>query len=108
MLVQVYVREAVSRKFVYEWFKCFREGRETTEDEPGLGRPSTIRTPKMKAAFKRARFADVNVIKDHVTAVLRSIPQEDFADCFRKLYEHCQTCVVADDDYFQGQKKNGL
>ena len=34
MLVQVYGREAVSRKCVYEWFKCFREGKETTEDEP--------------------------------------------------------------------------
>ena len=26
-----------------------------------------------------------------VTAVLRSIPQEAFADCFRNLYERCQT-----------------
>ena len=34
MLVQVYRREAVSRKCVYEWFKRFREGKETTEDEP--------------------------------------------------------------------------
>ena len=28
VLVQVYGREAVSRKCVYEWFKCFREGKE--------------------------------------------------------------------------------
>ena len=32
MLVQVYGREAVSRKCVYEWLKRFREGKETTED----------------------------------------------------------------------------
>ena len=57
----------------------------------------------LKAAIKGERFADVNAIKDRVTAVLRSIPQEAFADCFRKLYERCQTCVVADGDYFQGQ-----
>ena len=44
MLVQVYGREAVSRKFVYEWFKRFREGKETTEDEPLSGRLSTSRT----------------------------------------------------------------
>ena len=39
--------------------------------------------------------ADVNSLKDRVTAVPRSIPQEIFADFFRKLYECCQTCVVA-------------
>ena len=29
------------------WFKCFRDGKETTEDEPRSGRPSTRRTPDM-------------------------------------------------------------
>ena len=29
------------------WFKCFRDGKETTEDEPRSGRPSTSRTPDM-------------------------------------------------------------
>ena len=59
--------------------------------------------PRLKAAIKGARFADMNAIKDNVTAILRSIPQKAFADCFRKLYERCQTSVVADDDYFEGQ-----
>ena len=59
--------------------------------------------PRLKAAIKDARFADVNAIKDRVTAVLRSILQEAFADCFRKLYERFQTCVVAGGDYFEGQ-----
>ena len=39
MLVQVYEREAVSRKCVYDWLKSFREGKEMTEDEPRSGRP---------------------------------------------------------------------
>jgi transposase len=39
MLVQVYGTKAVSRKCVYDWFKRFRHGKETTEDEPRLGRP---------------------------------------------------------------------
>ena len=47
MLVQVYGREAMSRKYVYEWFKCFREGKKMTEDEPHSGRPSMSRTPEM-------------------------------------------------------------
>jgi hypothetical protein len=38
-----------------------------------------------------------------VTAVLRSIPKEAFADSFQKLYERCQPCVVKDGDYFEGQ-----
>ena len=37
----------MSRKCVYEWFKRFREGKETTEDEPRSGRLSTGRTPEM-------------------------------------------------------------
>ena len=77
MLVQVYGMEAVSRKCVYDWFKRFRDGKETTEDEPHSGRPST--------------------------AVLRSIPTEAFADSFQKLYERCQKCVVKNGDYFEGQ-----
>jgi hypothetical protein len=42
-------------------------------------------------------------IKERVTAVLRSIPKEDFADSFQKLYERFQPCVVKDGDYFEGQ-----
>jgi hypothetical protein len=38
-----------------------------------------------------------------VTAVLRSIPKEAFADSFRKLYDRCKQCVVKDGDYFEGQ-----
>ena len=45
MLVQVYGTEAVSRKYVYDWFKHFRDGKETTEDKPRSGWPSTSRTP---------------------------------------------------------------
>ena len=59
--------------------------------------------PRLKAAIKGARFADANAIKDRVPAVLRSIPQEAYADYFLKLCERCQTCVVADGDYFEGQ-----
>ena len=47
MLMQVYGRKAVSRKCVYEWFKRFRERKETNEDEPRLDRSSTSRTPEM-------------------------------------------------------------
>jgi hypothetical protein len=42
-------------------------------------------------------------IQERMTAVLRSIPKEAFADSFQKLYERCQPCVVKDDGYFEGQ-----
>jgi hypothetical protein len=42
-------------------------------------------------------------IQERVTAVLRSIPKQVFADSFQKLYERCQPCVVKDGDYFESQ-----
>jgi hypothetical protein len=42
-------------------------------------------------------------IQQRLTAVLRSIPKEAFADSFQKLYKRCQPCVVKDGDYFEGQ-----
>jgi hypothetical protein len=45
--------------------------------------------------MKGARFADVAAIQKRLTAVLRSIPKEAFADSFQKLYERFQ--------YFEGQ-----
>jgi hypothetical protein len=53
--------------------------------------------------MKRACFEDVAAIQDRVTAVLRSIPKEAFADSFQKLYKRCQQCAVKDGDYFEGQ-----
>ena len=62
-MVQVYEREAVITKRVYEWFKRFREGKERTENEVLSGRPSTSRTleitekvRQMLAQDRRLRF----------------------------------------------------
>jgi hypothetical protein len=57
----------------------------------------------LNSIMKGARFSDVAAIQERVTAVLRSIPEEAFADSFQKLYERCQQCVVRDGDYFEGQ-----
>ena len=58
---------------------------------------------RLKVVIKGARFANVNDTKDRVTAVLRSIPQEAFADFCRKLSERCRTCGVEYGDYFEGR-----
>jgi hypothetical protein len=42
---------------------------------------------RLKSVMKGARFADVAAIQQCVTAVLRSIPKEVFADSLQKLYE---------------------
>jgi hypothetical protein len=59
--------------------------------------------PRLKSIMKGASFADVAAIQERVTAVLRSIPKEAFADSFQKIYESCQQCVVMDGDYFEDQ-----
>jgi methylmalonyl-CoA mutase cobalamin-binding subunit len=59
--------------------------------------------PRLKSIMKDACFADVAAIQERVTAVLRSIPKEAFADSFQKLYECCQQYGVKDGDYFTGQ-----
>jgi hypothetical protein len=59
--------------------------------------------PRLKSIMKRARFADVVAIQERVTAVLRLIPKEAFAESFQKLYERCQQCIVKDGDYFEDQ-----
>jgi hypothetical protein len=57
-----------------------------------------------KGVFRnRSQNSRTAAIQERVTAVLRSIPKEAFADSFQKLYERCQPCVVKDDDYFEGQ-----
>jgi hypothetical protein len=59
--------------------------------------------PCLKSITKGARFADVAAIQERVTAVLRSIPKEAFADSVQKLYERYQQCIVKNGDYFEGQ-----
>jgi methylmalonyl-CoA mutase cobalamin-binding subunit len=57
----------------------------------------------MLASGTQDRGFTAAAIQERVTAVLRSIPKEAFADSFQKLYERCQPCVVKDGDYFESQ-----
>jgi hypothetical protein len=71
---------------------------------PDMGSTADVSLfPHLKSIMKGICFADVAAIQEHVTAVLRSITKEAFADSFQKLYEHCQQCVVKDGDYFEDQ-----
>jgi hypothetical protein len=57
--------------------------------------------PRLKSIMKGSRLENVVAIQECVTAVLRSILNEAFADSFQKLYECCQQCVVKDGDYYK-------
>jgi hypothetical protein len=83
----------VSKKFG-EWYQKTNK----TEDTNKL----TLLAFKMIAILHNTR-GNVHKASERVTAVLRSIHKDAFADCFQKLYERCQQCVVKDDDYFEGQ-----
>jgi hypothetical protein len=54
--------------------------------------------PCLKSIMKGASFADMAVIQERVTAVLRSLSKDACADSFQKIYERCQQCVVKDGD----------
>ncbi|KAJ8942659.1 hypothetical protein NQ318_013372 [Aromia moschata] len=41
---ELYGNECLSRTKVFEWFKRFKEGRETAEEDPRPGRPSMSKT----------------------------------------------------------------
>jgi hypothetical protein len=41
--------------------------------------------PSLKSIMKGARFADMAAIQERVTAVLRSITKEAFADSYQKF-----------------------
>ena len=61
MLITVYEERAVTLKCVYEWFKRFREGRDTIEDAPRSGRPATARTPDNVQKVKEFLAQDCRV-----------------------------------------------
>ncbi|GBM55550.1 hypothetical protein AVEN_105082-1 [Araneus ventricosus] len=69
MLVKVYGVDAVSKKCVFEWFKCFRDGKEDVKDEPRSGRPPTSTTPDK---IERAR----RMLADDRRLCLRMIAEE--------------------------------
>jgi hypothetical protein len=69
---------------------------------PWLLHPTPFLTIYVSVSFQTQNCRRV-AIQERLTAVLRSIPKQAFADSFQKLYERCQPCVVKDCDYFEGQ-----
>ncbi|GFW95487.1 mariner Mos1 transposase [Trichonephila clavipes] len=53
MIQQAYGRERLSQAQVFRWHKMFKEGRESVEEEPHAGRPSTSRTTENEQSARR-------------------------------------------------------
>ncbi|KAJ8960222.1 hypothetical protein NQ318_003946 [Aromia moschata] len=70
MLKEVYRNEYLSRMQVFEWLKRFKEGRETTEDDPRLGRPSTSKTDE------NIEIIESNMLKVYAKMVPKLITPE--------------------------------
>ncbi|GBN95816.1 Mariner Mos1 transposase [Araneus ventricosus] len=67
---------------------------------PDLAPADFFLFPRLKGVLKGLSFSDIAQIQQRVTAVLRAIPKEAFADRFQQLYKRCQKCIVANGDYF--------
>ncbi|KAJ8947388.1 hypothetical protein NQ318_017751 [Aromia moschata] len=81
ILNEVYGNECLSHTQVFEWFKWFKEGRETTEDDPHPRRRSTSKTDENEkidtVTLKGTSFESVETVKAKAT-VLKLLTEADF------------------------------
>ncbi|KAJ8958893.1 hypothetical protein NQ318_019661 [Aromia moschata] len=112
MLKEVYVNECLSRTQVFEWFKRFKEGRETTKNDPRLGRPSTSKTGQNveksglldTVTLKGTRFESVEAVKTKATEVLNQLTEADVQHCFQQWKSRMERCRDRQGEYIEGEK----
>ena len=54
--------------------------------------------PKLRGC----RYETIEEVKEAVTKVIDTLPQEDFHEAFAKLLERHNKCIAAGGDYFKG------
>ncbi|GBM27494.1 Putative uncharacterized protein FLJ37770 [Araneus ventricosus] len=86
MLLKVYGVDAGSKKCVFEWFKCFRDGKEDVKDEPRSGRPPTSTTPDNIERVRRMLADDRRLSLRMITEELK-ISLESVSNI---IHEHLQ------------------
>ena len=77
MLKEVFGDQALSQARTFEWFKRFKDGRESMEDRKHSGRPSTCTTPEI---IMKAR----EIILEHRLSMMFVIALE----CHRVMLTH--------------------
>jgi len=58
MLKEAFGDQALSQARIFEWFKRFKDGRESVENDKHSGRPSTCSTPEMIAEVLEVNIED--------------------------------------------------
>ena len=58
MLKEAFGEQALSQARTFEWCKCFKDGRESVEDDKHSGRSSTCTTPEMIAKVREVILED--------------------------------------------------
>jgi len=66
MLKEAFGKQALSQARTFEWFKCFKDGRESVEDRKHSGWPSTCTTPEMIAKVCEVSLEDGRQIVHNV------------------------------------------
>ena len=103
MIRQVFKDESMSQTAVFKWHKLFKDGRESVEDEPRAGRPSTSRTDdKVQRVREMLLNSDgrlsVRMIADRIgidKMTVHTIITEDLA--MRKICAKLVPKVLTDD-----------
>ena len=72
LLKEAYGENSLSRARVFEWYKRFSEGRESTEDDQRPGRPVSVSTPqtvtKINEIVRGDRRMSIRMIAETVNA----------------------------------------
>ena len=63
MMKIVFGEEVMCRTQTYEWWKCFKEGRTSVDDDPRLAPANFFLYPKLKSTLKGRRFESIEAIK---------------------------------------------
>jgi hypothetical protein len=82
LLQKAYESDSLPRSTTFEWFKRFREGRESLEDDERSGRPTTSRNKQTiekvcqlvtqdRHIILRMLSVELNVSKDTIRAIMR-------------------------------------
>jgi hypothetical protein len=58
MLKEAFGEQALSQARTFEWFKCFKGGRESVDDNKHSARPSACTTPEMTAKVREVILQD--------------------------------------------------
>ena len=61
--------------------------------QPDMASTDYVMFLKLKMALKQTRFHSVKENEGRVTAILKTIPEEEFLASFQQLYEDSEACI---------------